>query len=69
MTRWIYHFDDPLPEGSDHRDLLGGKGAGLRQMKQAGLAVPPGFTISSQCCIWRAHWENEEINSGRCCFK
>ncbi|NQU21648.1 MAG: hypothetical protein HQ567_10220 [Candidatus Nealsonbacteria bacterium] len=50
MTRWIYHFDDQLPEGSDHRGLLGGKGAGLRQMKQAGLAVPPGFTISTQCC-------------------
>ncbi len=51
MTRWIYHFDDPVPEGSDQRSLLGGKGAGLRQMKQAGLAVPPGFTISTQCCM------------------
>lgn len=50
MTRWVYHFDDSLPEGSDPRGLLGGKGTGLRQMKQAGLAVPPGFTITTQCC-------------------
>jgi len=50
VTRWIYAFSDPLPVETDERSLLGGKGASLRQMTQAGLAVPPGFTISTECC-------------------
>ena len=29
------------------KDLLGGKGAGLAEMTNAGLPVPPGFTIST----------------------
>ncbi|MDO8673952.1 MAG: PEP/pyruvate-binding domain-containing protein, partial [Dehalococcoidia bacterium] len=32
------------------RDLLGGKGAGLSEMKNAGLPVPPGFTITTEAC-------------------
>ena len=32
------------------RDLLGGKGAGLAEMTNAGLPVPPGFTISTAVC-------------------
>ncbi len=31
-------------------DLLGGKGAGLAEMTNAGLPVPPGFTISTPVC-------------------
>ena len=30
--------------------LLGGKGSGLAQMTNAGLPVPPGFTISTAAC-------------------
>jgi pyruvate,orthophosphate dikinase len=32
------------------KDLLGGKGAGLAEMTNAGLPVPPGFTISTEVC-------------------
>ena len=32
------------------RDLLGSKGAGLSAMTNAGLSVPPGFTITTQAC-------------------
>ncbi|HWO88416.1 MAG TPA: PEP/pyruvate-binding domain-containing protein, partial [Gemmatimonadales bacterium] len=33
------------------RDILGGKGAGLAEMTNLGVSVPPGFTISAQLCI------------------
>ena len=48
MTKkWVYLFG----EGSeDMRDLLGGKGAGLAEMTNAGLPVPPGFTITTEAC-------------------
>ena len=42
--------------------MLGGKGHSLAMMSTAGLPVPPGFTISTQCCrIFHAekHWPNE----------
>ena len=32
------------------RQLLGGKGAGLAEMTNAGLPVPPGFTITTEAC-------------------
>src|SRR5512138_1606521 len=32
------------------KDTLGGKGAGLAEMTNAGLPVPPGFTISTAAC-------------------
>ena len=32
------------------KDLLGGKGAGLAEMTNAGLPVPPGFTITTEAC-------------------
>ncbi|MEI6667274.1 MAG: pyruvate, phosphate dikinase [Acidobacteriota bacterium] len=35
------------------KDVLGGKGAGLAEMTNAGLPVPPGFTISTAACnLW-----------------
>ncbi len=45
--QYIHHFDD-----ADFRDkdLLGGKGAGLARMVQAGYPVPPGFTIDTTAC-------------------
>ncbi len=36
----------------DMRDLLGGKGAGLAEMTNAGLPVPPSFTITTEACNW-----------------
>src|SRR5687768_7428483 len=32
------------------KDLLGGKGAGLAEMTNAGLPVPPGFTVTTAAC-------------------
>ncbi len=32
------------------RELLGGKGAGVAEMTNAGLPVPPGFTITTEAC-------------------
>ena len=32
------------------QDLLGGKGAGLAEMTNAGIPVPPGFTITTEVC-------------------
>ena len=46
----VYSFADELPAGVDAKVLLGGKGASLNQMYRAGLHVPPGFTISADCC-------------------
>jgi len=45
--KWVYLFD----EGNrDMRDLLGGKGANLAEMTNAGLPVPPGFTVTTEAC-------------------
>src|SRR5213593_2183444 len=33
------------------RDILGGKGAGLAEMANLGLPVPPGFTLSARLCL------------------
>ena len=52
MTRRrVYDFSDVSPESPQRlRVLLGGKGASLREMTRAGLAVPGGFTITTECC-------------------
>src|SRR6201987_4294164 len=47
MTRFVYDFDEPAEGG---RDLLGGKGIGLAEMKQLGIPVPAGFTITTDAC-------------------
>ncbi|MBM4409176.1 MAG: pyruvate, phosphate dikinase [Chloroflexi bacterium] len=49
--RYIYAFGSGRAEGdASMRDLLGGKGAGLAEMTNAGLPVPPGFTITTEAC-------------------
>ncbi len=48
MTKkWVYLFDEG---NKDMRDLLGGKGANLAEMVNAGLSVPPGFTVTTEAC-------------------
>ncbi len=44
----LYFFDRG---NAGMRDLLGGKGAGLAEMTQAGLPVPAGFTITTEQCL------------------
>lgn len=36
------------------RELLGGKGANLAEMSNAGVPVPPGFTVSTEACGYYA---------------
>ena len=49
--RYIYAFGGGRAEGdASMRDTLGGKGAGLAEMTNAGLPVPPGFTITTEAC-------------------
>ena len=49
--KYVYFFGDGAAEGDrTMRDLLGGKGANLAEMTNAGLPVPPGFTVSTEAC-------------------
>src|SRR3989441_1122678 len=47
MPKHVYLFEEGP---ASMRDLLGGKGAGLAEMTRLGLAVPPGFTITTKAC-------------------
>ena len=50
-TKYVYFFGAGKADGDRRmRDTLGGKGAGLAEMTNAGLPVPPGFTISTDVC-------------------
>src|SRR3954466_14383893 len=50
-TKYVYFFGSGKADGNrDMKDLLGGKGSGLAEMTNAGLPVPPGFTISTEVC-------------------
>ena len=52
-TKWVYGFGDGRAEGkASTRNLLGGKGAGLAEMANLGLPVPPGFTITTEVCTY-----------------
>ncbi|HAR33097.1 MAG TPA: pyruvate, phosphate dikinase, partial [Desulfobacter sp.] len=51
MTKYIYEFGPDKTEGdASQKNLLGGKGANLAEMAKLKLPVPPGFTISTECC-------------------
>ncbi|MFC3495685.1 pyruvate, phosphate dikinase [Glycomyces rhizosphaerae] len=45
--RFVFAFNEG---DKDQRELLGGKGAGLAEMTNLGLPVPPGFTVSTEAC-------------------
>ena len=47
----VYFFGRQRAEGQeDLKNLLGGKGANLAEMRKLGLPVPSGFTISTKVC-------------------
>ncbi len=49
--KYVYFFGNGKADGDrTMKDLLGGKGSGLAEMTNAGLPVPPGFTISTEAC-------------------
>ena len=50
-TKYVYSFGGGKADGNGKmKDVLGGKGAGLAEMTNASLPVPPGFTIQTEAC-------------------
>ena len=50
-SKWVFDFGGGSADGgAKDRNLLGGKGANLAEMASIGLAVPPGFTITTEVC-------------------
>jgi len=53
MSKYVYYFGDGHAEGNAKmKEILGGKGAGLAEMTNIGVPVPPGFTISTDVCTY-----------------
>ena len=51
VKKFVYFFGNGKADGNrTMKDTLGGKGAGLAEMTNAGLPVPAGFTISTDAC-------------------
>jgi pyruvate,orthophosphate dikinase len=48
VKKWVFLSSEG---NKDMRDLLGGKGAGLAEMTNAGLPVPPSFTCTTEACL------------------
>jgi pyruvate,orthophosphate dikinase len=53
----VYFFDEG---DGKNKKLFGGKGAGLMEMTRLGLAVPPGFTITTEVCT-RYYSNNKKL--------
>lgn len=50
--RFVYFFGQGKAEGNAKmKEILGGKGAGLAEMTNIGVPVPPGFTITTETCL------------------
>jgi len=54
MTKkMVYFFGGGKADGArDMKNLLGGKGANLAEMSNLGIPVPPGFTVTTDICIY-----------------
>src|SRR5271165_3843190 len=64
-AKYVYFFGDGRAEGHGKmKDDLGGKGAGLAEMTNASLPVPPGFTIQTEACreYMRTGTTSAEVN-------
>src|SRR5271168_3790983 len=60
-TKYVYFFGGGKADGHGKmKDDLGGKGAGLAEMTNAGLPVPPGFTIQTEAC--REYMRNNGVS-------
>src|SRR6266704_1549764 len=60
-TKYVYFFGGGKADGNGKmKDVLGGKGAGLAEMTNAGLPVPPGFTIQTDAC--REYMRNNAVS-------
>ena len=50
--KYVYYFGGAKADGNEKmKNLLGGKGANLAEMCKIGLPVPPGFTVTTDCCV------------------
>ncbi len=53
MGKFVYYFGEGHADGNAKmKNILGGKGAGLAEMTNIGVPVPPGFTISTEVCTY-----------------
>ena len=53
MKKYVYSFINGTAEGSSAmNNLLGGKGANLAEMTNLSIPVPPGFTITTEVCVY-----------------
>ena len=54
--KYVYFFGNGKAEGKGGmKELLGGKGAGLAEMTNLNISVPPGFTITTEACVEYFH--------------
>jgi pyruvate, orthophosphate dikinase len=61
-TKYVFSFGGGKADGNGKmKDELGGKGAGLAEMTNAGLPVPPGFTIQTEAC--REYMKNGDVSA------
>ncbi len=59
MPKWVYFFGNGKAEGNGtQKELLGGKGAGLAEMTNLGIPVPPGFTLTTEVCTY--YYQNDQ---------
>ena len=59
MSKWVYFFGNGKAEGNGtQKELLGGKGAGLAEMTNLGIPVPPGFTLTTEVCTY--YYQNDQ---------
>ena len=56
--KYLYLFSEG---NKDMREILGGKGANLAEMTNAGMPVPQGFTISTEACT-QYYEDGRQIN-------
>jgi len=49
LTKYVYDFSEG---NAGMKSLLGGKGANLAEMTGLGIPVPPGFTITTEACVY-----------------
>src|SRR5260221_12504079 len=63
-AQYVFFFGAGKAEGNGKmKDELGGKGAGLAEMTNAGLPVPPGFTIQTTAC--REYMKTGKVSDAR----
>ncbi len=61
--KYVFFFGGGKAEGNkDMKNLLGGKGANLHEMTNLGIPVPPGFTISTEACVY--YFKNNKFPEG-----